>query len=421
MPNSRELRAERANLHTRMTEIVDRAESENRNLSGEESAEFTRIHNEQNDLLARIERMEQLEVTRAELDAVAAPQNGGSRAPVGGAAGFTIATPVEVDQEARLAEHRRVFGNYLRLGLHDMAPEDRVVIRGYFNALQTTSGTAGGYLVPPAFRGGVVEAMKSFGGMRTVATVITTTEGQDLPFATNDDTGNVGEILSEGATASEQDVSFGVRVLKAYMYSTKVVRVSFQLLNDSAFDLEGFLRRTFATRLGRITNTHYTTGTGVNQPQGIATESTSGVTAAAQAAITFDELTDLEHSVDPSYRAMPGTRWMFHDNTLRELKQLKDGNGNYLWSAGTQSGEPDRLKGYAYVINQDVAQMATGTKAVFFGDLSSYYVRDVDGMMVLRLEELYALQAQVAFVGFMRTDGGLIDAGQNPVKHITMA
>ena len=411
MSLSRELREQYGSIQARMQEIVDAAEVENRNLTPAEAAEFTRCTTDQTDLRARITRQDALETS------------------VGG-----VPFPMASDSELRSSlmnpsgpitsdavEHARIINAYFRQGRSDMQPEDRRMLGNYLNVLQTTSGGAGGYLVPPAFRAGVVEAMKAYGGMRQVASVITTAEGQDLPFATNDDTGNVGEILAEGATASVLDASFGVRILKAHMFSSKVVRVSFQLLNDSAFPIDAFLTRIFATRIGRITNTYFTTGAGANEPSGILTDSTLGVTAAATGAVTYDEILDLIHSVDPVYRVGPGVGFMFHDTTLRELRQLKDGNGLPLWSDGTKAGEPSSLAGYGYTINQDMPTMATGNKSIVFGDMSAYYIRDVDQFSVLRLEELYATSAQVGFLAFSRHDGGLIDAGQNPVKHLVQA
>jgi HK97 family phage major capsid protein len=401
-----------------MQEIVDTAEAAGRNLSAEETANFNAADAELNEITARIERLERMETTRADVNTT---QNSASARFTGLPEDSQRTSTTVQDAAERQADHQRLITNYLRYGTQEMDPQDRAGLRQYFAALQTVSGGGGGYTIAPQWRNEIVEAMKAYGGMRQAATVITTDSGADLPFVTNDDTGNVGELLSESGTASEQDTSFGQRVLKAYMYDSKVVRVSFQLLQDSAFDLPGYLTSLFATRLGRITNTHYTTGTGGNMPNGIIQDATSGVTAAGQTAVTYDELIDLVHSVDPSYRNMPGVGFMFNDTTLRSLRKLKDGEGRYLWSSGTQLGAPDRIAEYPYIINQDLATMATTTKSILFGGLGSYYIRDTSDMMVLRLEELYALQAQVAFVAFMRTDGALIDAGTHPVKYITMA
>lgn len=422
--NSRDLRAKRANLWEQAKALLDRAETEDRKLSAEERTQFESLDAEMTDLGERIEDQEALESTHWGEPVAGSWTNG----VLSAGARIVTAQPSDVLDEV---ERQRLMNAYLRHGAMGMDPDDwrafhRASYRAidgpvYQNAQGTTSGPAGGFTVRESWRAAVIEATKAFGGMRQVAEVITTEDGAPYHFMTADDTSNVGAIIAENQAVSETSVTWGMRTLQSFMYTSNYVPVSYQLLRDSSVDVEAYLTRIFATRVGRITNTHFSTGSGVNQPQGIATASTSGVTAAAQAAVTFDELVDLEHSVDPSYRGMPGVRFMFNDTTLRELKQLKDGEGRYLWLPGTTSGEPATLLGYRYVINQDVASMATGAKAIFFGDLSAYKIRDVRDMMVLRLEELHALNGQVTFLMFESHDGGLIDAGQNPVKHITMA
>lgn len=420
MPTSLDLREKRANAWQQAKDLLDRIESENRSMTAEETAQFNAWDTEMTGYGTRISALEKLESVRfgtpvaEDVYEKAGIERPGTTVP------GKIVTPGDTSPEA-MALHRDALMDYLRHGESGMHIDNKHILAGYRNAMQTTSGGAGGYLVPPAFRAGVIEAMKAFGGMRVSgAQIIGTAEGQDLPFATNDDTGNVGEILSEGATASEANPTFGQVILKAYVYSSKVVRVSNQLLNDSAFGLEGWLTGVFATRLGRITNQHFTSGSGANEPSGILGDATLGVTAAAVGAVTFDEIQDLIHSVDPAYRGAPSFGLMFHDQTLRDLKKLKDGDGQYLWSMGTTSGEPDRIAGVRYTINQDMPVMATGNKAILAGDFSNYVIRDVEGMVVRRLEELYALQNQVAFIAFSRHDGGLIDAGMHPVKYIQM-
>ena len=413
--NSRELRAQRAGLWSQAQALVVAAEAENRVMNGEEREQFNRLDAAMTELLDRIETMEHLESTHWDAGRGAPPI--GPNVATSGAAGSN-------DPQERAAEHHRIVMEYVRRGEARMNPSDREALAGYQNAaLQTSTGGSGGFTIAPAWANQLVEAMKAFGGMRSSgATVIRTAEGQDLPFATTDDTGNEGEILNEGQTATEQAPTFGQTTLKAHVFSSKVVPVSVQLLNDSAFNLEGFLTRIFGQRIGRITNRLFTTGAGATEPQGIVTAATSGVSAAGAAAVTWAEMLDLIHSVDPSYRAMPTTGFMFHDSTLRELKQLVDGNGQPLWSPGTQNGEPDKFGGFRYTINQDVAAMATTAKSILFGDFSAYYIRDVEDMALMRFEDsVYGLKRQVAFVMFSRHDGGLINAGQNPVKYLQNA
>ena len=170
-------------------------------------------------------------------------------------------------------------------------------------------------------------------------------------------------------------------------------------------------------RIGRILNTHLTTGSGSSQPNGLVTGATSGVTAASGTAVTYGELIDLKHSVDPAYRG--NATWMFSDATLAALKKLVDGDSRPLWNPGIANGEPDRLDGDRYVVNNDVLDMASSAKAIIYGDLSKYVIRDVAGMTLLRLNERYADVGQVGFIAFSRHDGDSLDA--TAFKCITMA
>jgi HK97 family phage major capsid protein len=233
------------------------------------------------------------------------------------------------------------------------------------------------------------------------------------------DTSNVGALLSENVQDSEQDVTFGNLTLDAYKYTSKIVRVSVELMQDSAFNMGSVLGSLLGERLGRIQNTHATTGTGSSQPNGVITASTLGKTAAATGAVTMDELLDLQASVDPAYRM--GSTWMFNDATRNEIRQLKSTDSVYHWSPGAIAGDPDRLFTSPVVINQDMASMATTTKPVLYGQLSKYLMREVLGVTLVRMNERYADYHQVAFVAIMRFDGDLLDAGTNPVKYLQMA
>lgn len=287
-------------------------------------------------------------------------------------------------------------------------------------AMGTTSGAVGLYTVPDAAMQALEVSMLAFGGMRQVATVLRTDSGAALPIPTSDDTSNKGAILSENTQASEVDITFGQIVLDSYKYSSKYVLVSVELLQDSAINVAEFIGRALGERIGRITNDHFTTGTGTGQPKGIVTAAgDSTVTAASSSTYTYDELVDVLHAVDPAYRT--NARWMFNDTTLKALKKIKvyqysgDTVGAPLWQPGLAMGVPDTILGHSYVINQSMASPATTQKTIVFGDLSKYLIRDVRDITLLRLDERFADYHQVAFLAFSRHDGDLLDAGTNPV------
>lgn len=410
MATSIDLRAERAKLWERAKEIVDAAETENRNLTAEEDANWAKLNEDMAALDARIQRQEILERTPATEQRGGPLQRPESR----------DAKPAEQVQ----AERRAAFTNYLRFGYAGMPAEQRAMLSQATaspeeqRAMGIGSDVAGGYWVPDEPRRAIEMAMLTFSGMREAGTVIQTTSGGDLPAPTVNDTSNTGELVGEHQTVTEQDVSLGQVVLRAYMYSSKEVKVSLELLQDSAYDVEAMLRDIFAQRLGRIQNTHFTSRGGTG-PTGIINDAVNGQTAAATGSITSDELIGLEYSVDRAYRV--GARFMFHSNTCRDIRKLKDGDGRYIWQPGMQAGQPNTLNGYPYTVNDDMPTMATGVKSVLFGLLSKYLIRDVTGIQVLRLNERHAENRQVAFFAYQRTDGKLIDAGTNPVKCITQA
>lgn len=284
---------------------------------------------------------------------------------------------------------------------------------------QATTSTVGGEYIPQGFRNALEVAMLAYGGVRSVATVLRTADGGALPMPTHNDTDQKGALLAENTQDAVQKIDTSSVTLNAYKYTSKIVQISKELLQDDAFDTAAWVGNALGERLARIHNQHFTTGTGSSQPNGIVTAATLGVTAAGASAIDFDDLIDLQHSVDPAYRN--GASWMFNDATLKVIRKLKDSNGQYIWDAGTPAnGVPGSVLGQRYTINQDMASIGGSTKPVLYGDFSKYMVRDVLAIDLVRLVERYADYHQVAFVAITRNDADLLDAGTNPVKYLAM-
>jgi HK97 family phage major capsid protein len=258
--------------------------------------------------------------------------------------------------------------------------------------------------------------------VRQVAGQLTTGQGNSILYPTTDDTSNAGELVAEGATAANQDATFGSVTLGAYRFSSKIIPVSLELLQDSAVDIEGLIYSLITTRLGRIQNTYFTTGTGTAQPLGVLTAAAAGgskVGAAGQTtSITYDDLVDVEHSVDPAYRSKGTCSWMFHDNTLKILKKLKDSMSRPLWRPAVTGGDAADILGYSYGVNQDMPVMAANAKSIVFGDMSRYLVRDVMGVTLYRFDDSnYMKNGQVAFLAFQRSDGKWIDSGNAAIAY----
>jgi HK97 family phage major capsid protein len=313
----------------------------------------------------------------------------------------------ETPEEARQA----AFQAYLRRGLEDMPAEQRKIIRE-LRAQSIGTNTEGGYLVPEGFMAELVKSLKAWGPMMDpgITRRMDTATGASIPWPTMNDTSNKGALIAENTQVSLAEVAFGTKTIGAYKYTSGVVLVSSELLQDSALNVEAIVRDAMAERIGRIANEHLTTGTGSDQPNGIVTAATAVTGVAAAAAITFDNLMDLQHSVDPAYRADPSVRWMFNDSTLKALRKLKDLEGNYIWQpANVQTGAPATLLGYGYAINQDVASIGASAKSVVFGAMNRYVVRMVREFAIRRLVERYADYDQTGFIGFTRLDGELLD------------
>ena len=338
------------------------------------------------------------------------------------------------DDENREGRQRyeRAIGQYIRgVSVIDMEPEIRDALRtGYHSfsgderrQMSTLTGQAGGYVVAPdtRFYGVILQALKFFGGMQAAgAEVITTESGADLPMPMGDDTANTGTIVpEEGDHSGGTSPTLKQAVLRAFMYSSKTIKVSLQLLQDSAVDIESYLGGLLGERIGRIRNTHFTTGDGVNKPSGLFTTATVGRQAVVgnTTSIPFDDVFETIHSVDVAYRS-PRARWQMHDKTALKLRIAKDGNGRYLWPemGNVQGGHPLQLGGYGVVINNDVAQMAASAKVLSFGDHWYYKIRRVSGMSIVRLNEKFIENGQIGFLAFMRGDGGYANPGQDPVK-----
>jgi HK97 family phage major capsid protein len=290
-----------------------------------------------------------------------------------------------------------------------------------YRAQGVATGAAGGYLVPQGFRDHVTEVMKAYAPLRQVVEVITTTEGNDMPWPVVDDTANTGAILGENTQASELDVVFTQKTLRSYVYTSKVVRVSRQLLQDSGVNVDPLMARLLGERLARSQSAHFTTGTGTAQPEGVQTNAAIGKTGATgqTTSVIWNDLVDLVHSVDTAYWG-PGASFMMNPATWGTVLKLRDdsggaGLGRPLVEPAVTTEAARTLMGFPVVLNPDMPVMAANAKSILFGDFRAYYViRDVAGFELTRLEERWADFYQVGFVGFQRSDGLVQDA--NAVK-----
>jgi len=328
--------------------------------------------------------------------------------------------------EGEKPEYRSVFYKMLANGadLSELTSEERAVLKqgiaGPELRIQSTSATAGGYTVPVELSREIVKTMLAWGPMydEAITQTITTTSGNQINIPTVNDTTVPAVAHTEGTALTDDggsDVTFGQKRLDAYAFDTEFVKFSMELAQDSVFNMETLLGSLLGERLGRIANLQLTTGTGSGAPNGIVTASSAGKTSASATAITADEILDLVHSVDPAYRMSPKVRFMFNDTTLKAIRKLKDGDGNYLWKNGDLSqGVSGSLLGYNYSINQAMDSIAASKKVMLFGDFGKYYVRKVGSPVIGVMRERFWPDLGIA--GLIRFDGELADT--TAVKHL---
>lgn len=325
-----------------------------------------------------------------------------------------------LDREERAFEEALIAG----FNENNLDEETRNVLRNVEKRAQTTqTTTSGGFLIPQGFIDNMIQYMKYISPFfeefkaspsaqaQSLFDFRKTTSGNDMPWPSVDDTTNTGELLGENTSiGAALDIAFNRIVLKAYKYSSKPILVPYELFEDSAIDIPGLVAETIGSRIARVINPHFTTGDNSGKPQGIVIGATSGKVTASATAVTFPEVLDLKHSVDPSYRNRPTCRFMFHDSILLYMKKLTvattTNNARPLWAPGYDVGAPATIDGTQYVINQDMASsVATNSKIMLFGDMKQYAIRMVNDVRAYRLEERYRDLDQTGFVSFIRMDG----------------
>jgi len=412
-----ELLAKRAKLFTQARQLYDDATAEGRDLSSEEQVEFDRKMDECDRLdararkieedLARLEsRAEEREITQDVLE------RAGRR---------------DLDPEQYEERYRDAFWTAMRTGTGEMSRltrEQRETLTETRALAKQVVGTpaAGGYLVPEDFRAELITALKQYGGIRQAGRVFETATGRDLPWPRSDDTGNGAKLVGEAVKSTNSTgVPFGSVTLGAHMYRSGPIKISFELEQDDAIGIESIVRDAMRIRFGRKMNTDMTVGS--TGPAGIIA-ATSGSATISGIPVSFDFLHDLEASVDPAYRSLPGAGWMFNDDTRKVLRKIRESTaaadrGMYLWEPRLTAGSPDMLLGYPVYINQDLGSFATAgstTQPVLFGAFNYYMVRDVRGMFMLRLTERYADEGVFALQGYMRCDGRAVQPSTTPAQ-----
>ena len=386
MNTTNELRNQRARIWEQAKAFLDSHRDKNGILSAEDTETYERMEQDIVNLGKEIDRQDRLDAFERELKA---PTSEPLTSKPDGA-------KMEMKTGRASDEYKKNFWNALR---------SKYPLPSVTNALQVGTDSEGGYLVPDEFERTLIEALEEENIFRRIATVIHSNSGdRKIPVVASK--GTAGWIDEEGLYP-ESDDSFGQLSLGAYKLGT-MIKISEELLNDSAFDMEGYITREFARRIGTKEEEAFFKGDGTGKPLGLLADTGGadiGVTTTG-ASITADDVIDLYYSLRVPYRKK--AKWIMNDSTVSALRKLKDQNGQYLWQPSLVAGTPNTILGCEVISSPFMPSIATGEKAIAFGDYSYYWIADRQGRTFKRLNELFATTGQVGFLGSQRVDGKLI-------------
>ena len=391
------LREKRAKVWEQAKAFLDEKRGEDGLLSAEDTKTYEKMEAEVVNLGKEVERLERqaaidLELSRPTSQALTGrPTTGGKEDKTGRASG----------------EYAKAFWNAMRRPVVNEA--DR-------QSLTVGTDSEGGYLAPDEFERTLIEALEEENIMRGLAKIIKTSSGdRKIPVVASK--GSATWVDEEGPIIESGD-TFTQVTIGAYKLAT-MIKVSEELLNDSVFDLSSYIAKEFGRRIGAKEEEAFFIGDGEGKPTGIFNGSGGaelGVTAAKATEITADELLDLFYSLKAPYRKK--AVFVMNDATVKAIRKLKDGTGQYLWQPSITAGEPDTLLNRPVKTSAYIPTLEAAAKVIAFGDFGYYWIADRQGRAFQRLNELYAVTGQIGFKATQRVDGKLILA--EAVKFLQM-
>lgn len=385
MSKINDMRIKRGEIWDKAKKFLDDHQNESGLMSAEDTATYERMEQEVVDLGHAIEREERAAEMERELNAATnTPLTSRPEKAVTGKQGRAS------------DEYKSAFWRMVRnRGGHLLVQ----------NALQIGEDSEGGYLCPDEYERTLVKALEEENRLRSLCTIIRTESGdRKIPIVASH--GTASWVDEEGVIPESDDV-FGQISLGAHKLAT-MIKVSDELLQDSVFDIESYIAAEFARRIGAAEEDAFINGDGSGKPYGLlhATNGAGVGITTAGATFTSDEILDLIHSVKAGYRK--NAKFLLNDSSIKALRKLKDGNGQYMWQPGLKEGQPDRLLSHELITSAYMPEIGAGAKPILFGDFKSYWIADRQGRTFQRLNELYAATGQVGFRATQRVDGRLV-------------
>ena len=347
---------ERAKLWESMKELNDREIAEERSLDASEKEQWDKMNDRMSEIDSRVSELASVEEANKKSEEARAIFEASAPAPV---IKEEIAEPTDSEILRSMAQGEVRSQNFEKRDL-------------------TKSGDAG--LVPQGFYDQIIAKLDENAVVRQFATVVNTASGEDIKFP-QITAHSSASLVAEGGAIGESDPTSASVTLGAFKYAY-LVQVSSELLADEGVDIEGFLAQDIGRALGNGAGADFATGNGSSKPNGVMNASGTGVTCASATAITSDEVIDLYHSVTSPYRV--NGAWIMNDATLKEVRQLKDSNNQYLWQPSLQLGNPAQLLGSPVATDPNIETIATAKKVMAFGDMSKYFIREAGGFQLDR-------------------------------------
>lgn len=378
-----ELREKRAKLWDSTKAFLDSKRNDKDMLSAEDTATYEKMETDVVNLGKEVDRLERQAALEMEINK-------------------SINQPIKsnpADYTGNDHKTGRATNEYMEAFWKNMRSKSNIDI---YNALQIGTDSEGGFLVPDEFEKTLIASLIESNVMRSLCKVITTSFGDKLiPVVAS--RGTASWVAEEGAITDSDD-SFGQITLGAHKLVT-MIKVSEELLNDNVFNLESYIAKEFARRIGAAEEEAFIIGNGTGKPTGIVNMGQLGATTAVNNAITFDEIIDLYYSLNEGYRNK--ATWLLNDSTIKVIRKLKDSTGQYLWQPSLQAGQPDTVLNRPIKTSVYMPTIASANKVAVFGDFSNYWIADRQGRAFQRLNELYAANGQVGFKASERVDGKL--------------